>query len=106
MVTIEPGRDVFTLVNVFAVQPDRQQQLIDLLAEASETMKEIPGFVSATLHRSYDGKYVVNYAQWRSREDFDAMQRNPQALPHMKVAADLADNYNPITCDVAESFTV
>ena len=105
MVTIEAGRDLFTLVNVFTVQPDRQQQLIDLLAEASETMKQIPGFISANLHKSYDGKYVVNYAQWRSRADFDAMLHNPEATPHMKAAAGLADNYNPITCDVAHSIT-
>jgi hypothetical protein len=27
---------------------------------------------------------VVNYAQWKSREDFDAMVKNPEAKAHMK----------------------
>jgi hypothetical protein len=31
-----------------------------------------------------DGKQVVNYAQWRSRKDFEAMLQNPEAIPHMK----------------------
>lgn len=105
MVTIEAGRDILTLVNVFTVRPERQQQLIDLLADATRTMKQLPGFVSANLHKSYDGKYVVNYVQWRSREDYEAMLHNPEATPHMKTAADLADGYNPITCEVSESMT-
>jgi hypothetical protein len=33
---------------------------------------------------------VVNYAQWRSVEDFRAMQANPDAAAHMAAAADLA----------------
>lgn len=106
MVTIQPADKVFTLVNVFAVSPEKQQQLIDLLVEASQTMKELPGFLSANLHKSHDGKYVVNYAQWRSQRDYDAMQHNPQATPHMKAAAELAQGYNPIICDVTDSVTL
>ncbi len=106
MVTIQPEKKVFTLVNMFEVSPDKQQQLLDMLVEASQTMKQIPGFISANLHKSYDGKYVVNYAQWRSQQDYDAMQDNAQATQHMKVAAGLAQSYNPIFCDVAESVSV
>lgn len=29
-----------------------------------------PGFTSANLHISLDKTRVVNYAQWRSKEDF------------------------------------
>lgn len=103
MVTIQPEKKELTLINVFEVSPENQQQLTDLLVEASQTMKQLPGFISANLHKSYDGKYVVNYAQWRSQRDYDAMQHNPQATPHMKAAAGLALSYNPIFCDVTES---
>ncbi len=106
MVTIQPEKEAFTLVNVFTVKPENQQKLIDLLSEASQTMKQLPGFISANLHKSHDGKYVVNYAQWRSQQEFEAMLHNPQALPHMKTAAELAEGYNPITCDVAESISL
>ena len=100
MVTLEPKTDVFTLVNVFAVTPETQQQVLDLLEQAGPTMQALPGFVSSTLHKSYDGKQVVNYVQWRSRADFEAMQKNPQAVPHMQATAQLAQSYNPILCEV------
>ena len=100
MITIQQEDKLFTLVNVFSVKPENQQKLADLLLEAGETMKQIPGFVSASLHNSYDGNYVVNYVQWRTQENFDAMLHHPQALPHMQAAADLAESYNPISSEV------
>ena len=61
--TIEKGRSVLTLINIFTVEPEKQQKLVALLIEATEqTMKNMPGFVSANIHRSLDGKKVVNYA--------------------------------------------
>jgi len=44
----------------------------------------------------------VNYAQWRSKRDFDAMRSNPEARPHMEAASALA-TFDPIVCEVAES---
>ena len=103
MATIAAGRAVLTLINVFTVSKDDQQALVDLLVEATEqTMKNLPGFVSASIHKSYDGTKVVNYAQWRSREDFEAMQKHPKAMPHMAAAARLA-KFDPILCEVADS---
>jgi hypothetical protein len=36
MATIEKGRDLLTLINVFTVEPTRQQELVDVLVEATE----------------------------------------------------------------------
>jgi heme-degrading monooxygenase HmoA len=86
---------------VFTVVPERQQELVDLLVEATEqVMVGLPGFVSANIHRSDDGTRVVNYAQWRSRADFAAMRDNPTAGQHMGRAAALA-SFDPIICEVA-----
>ena len=91
MVTISKDNNVVTLINVFAVEPENQQQLVDLLVEATEkTMKNVSGFVSANIHKSLDGVRVVNYAQWRSREDFEAMVKNPEAQAHMKPIMEIA----------------
>lgn len=103
MVTLEPKTDIFTLVNVFAVTSETQQQVIDLLEQAGPTMQTLPGFISSTLHKSFDGKQVVNYVQWRSRADFEAMQKNPKAIPHMQATAQLSESYNPILCEVVWS---
>jgi heme-degrading monooxygenase HmoA len=83
--SINPGASPITLINVFTVAPDKQDELVRLLSEATEkAMKRLPGFVSANIHKSLDGTRVVNYAQWRSKDDFEAMLKNPEAAPHMK----------------------
>ena len=98
--TITLDADLMTLVNVFTVEPEHQQELIDLLAAATKVMTAQPGFISANLHRSDNGRRVVNYAQWRNREDYAAMLADPAAGVHMARAAELA-TFDPIVCDVA-----
>ena len=103
MANIQKGRNLLTLVNVFTVRPENQQKLVDLLVEATDkTMKKLPGFLSASIHRSLDGTRVVNYAQWRSKTDFDAMRQNPAAQPHLAAVAAIA-TFDPILCEVSES---
>lgn len=102
MATIEKGSDILTLINVFTVPPENQQKLAYVLIEATEkTMKHLPGFISANIHRSLDGTRVVNYAQWQCREDFEAMTRHPEARPHRQAAAALA-KFDPILCEVVD----
>jgi quinol monooxygenase YgiN len=102
MTTIE-RRPLLTLINVFTVDPGQQQELVALLTDATEqTMKHLAGFISANIHRSLDGAKVVNYAQWESKEAFEAMRANPAAIPHMKAAAALA-KFDPIMCEVVEA---
>ena len=101
MTTISTERDVITLVNVFTVKPTEQQRLVDVLAEAAATMKTIHGYVSSNLHKSLDGTKVVNYVQWESVKDFEAMLGNPEAAPHMREAAGIAENYEPDLYEVA-----
>lgn len=103
MTTISTDNNVVTLINVFTVEPKDQQALIDLLIRATEvTMRHLPGFVSANIHKSLDGTRVTNYAQWRSREDFEAAIQNPNAIPHMKEAASLAKKFEPHLYEVIE----
>jgi heme-degrading monooxygenase HmoA len=83
MTTIAKDNRMVTLINVFTVEPARRQ-LVELPIRATQvTVRHLPGFVSANIHKSVDGTRVVNYAQWRSREDFEAMLRNSEASTHM-----------------------
>ena len=91
MTTIAKDNSFVTLINVFTVEPEHQQRLVDVLVEATEkVMSHQPGFVSANLHKSLDGKRVANYSQWASVEAYQAMLQNPQVLPHMEEATQLA----------------
>ncbi len=103
MVTIDKNQKLMTLVNIFTVAPEKQTALSDLLVHATnETMRHLPGFISASIHRSADGTKVINYAQWRTVADFAAMKQNPEARPHMQAAAALA-TFEPIVCEVVDS---
>ena len=106
MVQISSANQVVTLINVFIVTPENQQKLIDMLIEATQkTMKHVPGFVSASFHKSADGTRVANYAQWRRAEDFEAMLRDPRAAEHMKPILELATN-DAHLYEVVDSFEI
>lgn len=102
MTRISQDNDVVTLINVFTVAPGDQERLLDLLVEATEkVIKGQPGFVSANLHKSLDGTRVVNYAQWQSREAFEAMLADAAARAHMQEAAKIAEKFEPHLYEVS-----
>ncbi len=105
MTTISANRKLVTLINVFTVEPVNQQQLLDLLARATETsVRHAPGFISAILHRGLDGTKVTMYAQWRSVEDYEAMRANPAPLPYLQQALSIA-KFDPGMYEVVGTFT-
>ena len=72
MITIDKNGDLVTLINSFSCEPQNQQLLIDLRIRATEErVGRLPGIISAALHRSKDGTRVVNYAQWKSAENWE-----------------------------------
>jgi quinol monooxygenase YgiN len=88
---ISPSAQGVTLVNTFRVDPEKQDALVELLVQATDqVIATLPGFLSASFHKSLDGTRVLNYAQWASRDDFEAMFRNPEARKHMLAVRDLA----------------
>jgi heme-degrading monooxygenase HmoA len=102
MVTISKDDDLVTLINVFTVAPEDQQRLVDVLVDATQAvMRKQPGFISANIHRSLDGSRVTNYAQWRSREAFEAMLGDREAAERMGEAARIAERFEPHLYEVA-----
>jgi quinol monooxygenase YgiN len=105
MTTISKGNKLVTLINVFTGAPDHQQEVVDLLARATETsVRHAPGFISSSLHRSLDGTKVVMYAQWRSIEDYQTMRENPAPLPYLQQAVALA-KFEPGMYEVVETYS-
>src|SRR5262245_61682669 len=59
------------LINIFTVQPEEADQLLEAWAADAAFFKRQPGFISAQLHRGIGGSCVfVNYAVWESVEQF------------------------------------
>lgn len=93
MIEIHKQAQHSTLINIFTVIPEHQQALVEILTEATETVIQfLPGFISAAIHKSFDGTRVVNYTQWRSPEDFDAIFNDPDVIVYMNKAQALATN--------------
>jgi heme-degrading monooxygenase HmoA len=86
MPIIRADSSIVTQINVFTVPEGRQQPLIDFLSEAATVAREVPGWLSASLHRSLDGTRVVNYAQ---TENLDAARR---VIEHLKAKGLLEGN--------------
>lgn len=70
MPIIRANTGIITQINVFTVPEGGQDGLIAYLREATRVASDVPGWLSASLHRSIDGTRVANYAQC---EDRDAM---------------------------------
>jgi quinol monooxygenase YgiN len=105
MTTISLNAKLVALINVFSVDPENQQRLLELLARATETsVRHAPGFVSSSLHRGLDGTKVTMYAQWRSIEDYQAMRENPAPLPYLQEALEIA-KLEPGMYEVVEIFS-
>jgi hypothetical protein len=58
------------------VAPERQQELIASLTETVNEARTVEGWISASLHRSFDGTQVVNYVQFASHAAAQAVTRH------------------------------
>src|ERR1700676_1905696 len=67
-----------TLVNVFTVEPENQQKLIDLLKGGTgEFFSKAPGFISSSVLSGKAGTRVINYSQWKSAKEVAAFRQDP-----------------------------
>jgi heme-degrading monooxygenase HmoA len=99
--TISAGAAITTLINVFAVEPERQQELIDALQQGTDAFfSKMPGFISSSVLSGTNGRQVINYSQWRSRQDVAAFRQDPRFAPYIQRLAALARG-ETIECAVA-----
>jgi len=91
MTTIKVNKDIITLINVFTVDPSRQQLLVDALIETTKQVWRLQdGFISASIHKSKDRKKVVNYIQYKGKEAFEKRLDNPEAIIRMNKVLSMA----------------
>ena len=102
MPEISEAADIFTLVNVFTVSAERQDDLIKILSDATDNFVAAqPGFISTSFHKGDDGTTVVNYAQWQAKEDWQAMLATPAAKAHVTEVQAMIDGFQSTPCRVA-----
>jgi quinol monooxygenase YgiN len=107
MTTIAENTGLVTSINVFTVEPSNQQELLDILARATDTsVRDVPGFFSAALHRSVDGTKVTMYSQWKSAEHYQhyqSMRSNPVTSPYVERVLAIA-KFDPGMYEVVKVF--
>jgi quinol monooxygenase YgiN len=91
-----------TLTNVFETKPEQQQELIDQWIRFVEEVRGEPGLIRTALHRSTDGTRVVNYAQWRSKKDFESFAKKYRE--QMEARRPLAERVDPHLYEVVYLF--
>lgn len=98
---LDPNGKYLTFINTFTVEPDRAEALIQALKHSTEeTFRSKKGFISVNLHMSRDHKRVANYAQWQSKEDYDAAFKTPEVQAHIKELASMAVSFDPVDYDL------
>jgi quinol monooxygenase YgiN len=94
-----------TVITTFEMTPGTCQDLLDELTEAYEAfISHQPGFRAAGLHVNDAQTRIVNYSQWRRREDFQAMLRTPEMRERNRRIAALCSRFEPVMVEVAGVF--
>ena len=84
-----------TQITFIEPNPGQQDEALALMAERAAFMARQPGFVSIRLHRSLDGKRIVNYIQWKSLEQLHSAHASPEFRKEWTRFDDLTDQIDP-----------
>ena len=105
MTTIDKTQPLVTLINVHICKLEDQEQLVKLLTEGVDTIyRHLPGFISASIHKSLDGVRVTNYAQYRSRNDVEVAWKDPSIAAFAERVSVLVESFDAHLYDVVEAF--
>jgi heme-degrading monooxygenase HmoA len=79
---IGPDRDDYTVIDLYGVTEENQEDLVDALGASQDWLRNVEGYRSHTVlrglrGRGIEGKWVVVYAQWDSKEAYDAFRDQP-----------------------------
>jgi heme-degrading monooxygenase HmoA len=89
-----------TQITVVESEPGKQEEALALMVDRAHFMARQPGFVSISLHRSRDGRRIVNYIQWRSRELLQSAHHSPEFRAEWRHFDDLTREIEPQLYDV------
>jgi len=104
LTTLDPSAGYITIINTYAVAPERAEALLHFLVRSTqETIRHVPGFVSANLHVNFERTRVVNYAQWKTREAIAAARENSKVVALMREQLEIADSFTPIQYELRQS---
>jgi heme-degrading monooxygenase HmoA len=102
MPQIRTDNQPVTQITIVEPEPGRQAEALALMSERARFMARQPGFISISLHRSLDGRRIVNYVQWQSRDLLQAAHKSPEFRKQWGHFDELADEIDPHLYEVAQ----
>ena len=99
---IRTDKQPVTQITVIESEPEKQAEALSLMTERARFMSRQPGFVSISLHRSLDGRRIVNYIQWQSRDLLRAAHQSPEFRRAWSQFERLTDDIDPHLYELAE----
>jgi len=95
-----------TQITFVEPEPGKQAETLSLVTERARFMARQPGFISISLHRSLDGRRIVNYIQWQSRDLLHLAHQSPEFRKEWRHFDQLTDEIDPHLYEVTEVMDV
>jgi heme-degrading monooxygenase HmoA len=99
---IQSDNQTVTQITVIEAEPEKQHEALSLMAERARFMARQPGFVSISLHRSLDGRRIVNYVQWQNCDLLRSAHQSPEFRKEWGHFDQLTDEIDPNLYEVAQ----
>ena len=96
------GSQPVTQITFVESEPGKQAEALSVMSERAEFMCRQPGCISISLHRSLDGRRIVNYVQWESRELLRAAHQAPEFRKEWNRFDDLTQGIDPHLYEIAD----
>jgi heme-degrading monooxygenase HmoA len=98
---IRTDKQPVTQITVIESEPEKQAEALSLMTERARFMARQPGFISISVHRSLDGRRIVNYIQWQSRDLLQTAHKSPEFRKEWGHFDQLTDEIDPHLYEVA-----
>ena len=102
MPSIHTDNQPVTQITIIDADPEKQHEALAMMAKRARLMAQQPGFVSISLHRSLDGRRIVNYIQWQNRDLLRSAHQSPEFRQQWGRFDELTDEIDPHLYEVAK----
>ena len=91
-----------TQITVVEPEQGKQAEALNVMTERARFMAKQPGFVSINIHRSLDGRRIVNYIQWENRNLLEAAHKSSGFRKEWNRFDQLTQDIDPHLYEVTE----
>jgi heme-degrading monooxygenase HmoA len=102
MPNIQADKQGVTQITVIEADPEKQAEALSVMTERAHFMARQPGFVSISLHRSLDGRRIVNYIQWENPDSLRSAHKSPEFRKEWNHFDKVTDAIDPHLYEVVE----